>query len=601
MEIMKLIVDKKKYTVKVEKKGESLWLDFPFSRPLMAEVKCMAGARWHGYDDPNPVKQWSILDNQRNRFQFSYLRGENPYKNWDQPILNLEPNRPCYKHQRDLYQAWMTYHYMIWAAEMGVGKSLAAIMGIEHIGAPSVWWIAPRSALAAVKLEFRKWNSRVLPEFFTCEGLVKALKEWVAGVRPPQVVVFDESSRYKNPTAQRSQAAQQLANAVRAEWGENGYVLEMSGSPAPGKPSDWWSQCEIACPGYLREGTLVKFTERLAITESAESTTGGTYSRLVSWKDDANKCEECGQPKESIDHSSKVEENALAHDFVASKNEIELLYRRMKGLVMVKFKKDCIDLPAKIYRQVICKPKPSTLNAARLISSSAKSAATCLIFLRELSDGFQYHVKQVKKNHPECGGQGCELCTDGKILVDERDITEVPCPKEDALIDILDEHEDVGRIVIYAGFTGSIDRVERICQKFQWETITVDGRGWRSSPHHLTPEESLMRFQDKKVDQRIAFIGHPGSAGMGITLTNSPSICYYSNDFNAESRIQSEDRIHRPGMDVNLGATIIDLIHLPSDLKILNNLQKKRDLQSMSMGELQEAMLVELGEDESRT
>ena len=77
---------------------------------------------------------------------------------------------------------------------------------------------------------------------------------------------------------------------------------------------------------------------------------------------------------------------------------------------------------------------------------------------------------------------------------------------------------------------------------------------------------------------------------MGITLTASPTICYYSNDFNAESRIQSEDRIHRPGMDVNLGATIIDLIHLPSDLLVLKNLQKKRDLQGLTLGEMKQAI-----------
>jgi hypothetical protein len=80
-------------------------------------------------------------------------------------------------------------------------------------------------------------------------------------------------------------------------------------------------------------------------------------------------------------------------------------------------------------------------------------------------------------------------------------------------------------------------------------------------------------------------VGQPGAAGMGLTLTASPSIVYWSNDFNAESRIQSEDRIHRPGMDLNRGATIYDLVHLPTDLHILSNLKKKRDLQALTMGD----------------
>ncbi len=188
----------------------------------------------------------------------------------------------------------------------------------------------------------------------------------------------------------------------------------------------------------------------------------------------------------------------------------------------------------------------------------------------------------------------------GLVWGEDVKTTEVPCPKEDALIEILDEHEDVGRLVIYAGFTGSIDRIERICQKFQWETIRVDGRGWRMSNQFVESDtDAIQRFQDRKVTERIAFIGHPGSAGMGLTLTASPSILYYSNDFNAENRIQSEDRIHRPGMDLNRGATIIDLIHLPSDLKVLLNLQKKRDLQAITLGDMKESMLLDVEESRS--
>jgi hypothetical protein len=48
--------------------------------------------------------------------------------------------------------------------------------------------------------------------------------------------------------------------------------------------------------------------------------------------------------------------------------------------------------------------------------------------------------------------------------------------------------------------------------------------------------------------------------------------------------MQSEDRIHRIGMKDK--ALIIDLIHLPIDKYVLTNLQRKKDLQAISMGEL---------------
>ena len=78
---------------------------------------------------------------------------------------------------------------------------------------------------------------------------------------------------------------------------------------------------------------------------------------------------------------------------------------------------------------------------------------------------------------------------------------------------------------------------------------------------------------------------------MGLTLTASSEIVYFSNDFNGESRAQSEDRCHRPGMDLNKGCTITDLIHLPSDKLILDNLKAKRRLELMSLGQYTEALL----------
>jgi hypothetical protein len=70
---------------------------------------------------------------------------------------------------------------------------------------------------------------------------------------------------------------------------------------------------------------------------------------------------------------------------------------------------------------------------------------------------------------------------------------------------------------------------------------------------------------------------------MGLTLTASDTIIYYSNDFNGESRVQSMDRIHRPGCR---GANIIDLIHLPVDEFVINRLDYKLDLQKITMGDI---------------
>jgi hypothetical protein len=66
---------------------------------------------------------------------------------------------------------------------------------------------------------------------------------------------------------------------------------------------------------------------------------------------------------------------------------------------------------------------------------------------------------------------------------------------------------------------------------------------------------------------------------------------FYSNDFTPESRAQAEDRIHRPGIDKNKGATIVDLFHLGTDRKVLDVLKDNRRLEKLTLGELQEMMV----------
>ena len=58
--------------------------------------------------------------------------------------------------------------------------------------------------------------------------------------------------------------------------------------------------------------------------------------------------------------------------------------------------------------------------------------------------------------------------------------------------------------------------------------------------------------------------------------------------------MQAEDRGHRPGMDIDRGHTIKDIIHLPVDQLVIDNLQKKKKLQSMSMGQLADSFGVKV-------
>ncbi|HPT70859.1 MAG TPA: DEAD/DEAH box helicase [Candidatus Cloacimonadota bacterium] len=612
----------RKVPVKLEYEGDRIFCSFPFNRALLDEIKSFDGARYHGYDKENPRKIWSIKASNRNIFQLEFLEGKNPYMRYDMPYFDYATLRPLYKHQIFATKHLITRKQAILAGEMGVGKTLAAIEAMEWAsridGAINWLWVGTHSSINAVKLEFRKWNCSITPEFVTYSSLEKFVKnnEYI-----PQGVVFDECSRVKTPVAKRSQAALYLAEIVRSKYGDRGHIYLMSGTPAPHNPCDWWHLCEIACPGYLKEGNIQKFRNRLAIIEERESLSGGVYPHLVTWKNSDDLCNKCGKNKDDINHKQfdpiSNFPNGNYHDFIPCKNEVQYLGERLKGLVITQLKKDCLDIPDKIYRLIKCEPDASLLRVAEHIKNTSGRAITGLTLLRELSDGFQYKEEESndKTKCPVCNGtQKCEdfpivdpntvpteqikpvlvecyKCA-GTGLVPRiiRTTQTVKSPKDDVLRDLLDEFEDIGRVVIYAGFTASIDRCMDIARSLTWNCIRVDGRGWVNDMG-IKEDDVLNEFQNGFENHpKIAFIAHPESGGMGLTLTASPVVIFFSNDFKAENRIQAEDRIHRPGMDAQRGATIIDIVNLKSDELILENLKKKRELQAMSMEELREYM-----------
>ena len=588
--------------------NDRIYLQFKYSKTLIAEIKAMRGNRWHGFDKINPRKIWSIEDCPRNHFQLDYLQGKKPYAHYDAPITKHDYSRPLYYHQKELADFGLTSHHCIIAGEIGVGKTLSAIEIMEQSGHTNWWYIAPKSGLRAVERELRIWKSAIRPRMMTYEALVKWMKERLEDeeeVKAPRGVIFDESSRAKNPNSQRSQACMMLADGIREDWGYEGYIILMSGAPAPKDPTDWWHQCEIACPGYLKEGTQMKFRRRLAIVISKETLAGGSYPSLEAWLDDSLKCAVCGKFEDDMIHDSEwVGDDGEYHAFEESKNEVSLLAKRMKGLVMVRLKKDCLDLPEIRYERIHLEPTQKTINLAKTLLRTAPTVISGITLLRELSDGFQYYKEKVGEEEcPICKGTGnmqnpinddveiidCDGCGGKKVRpINKRITKQIECPEVDMLGDLLDRHLDVGRITVYAGFTGAIDRCIQVCKQAGWEYIRADGRGWLTSVSDVDP---LDLFQDLREEHpRVAFIGQPGAAGTGLTLTASPTIVYYSNTFNGEDRIQSEGRGHRPGMDLVRGCTIIDLIHLPTDELVLDNLQKKRRLQALTMGNLTEAL-----------
>ena len=102
----------------------------------------------------------------------------------------------------------------------------------------------------------------------------------------------------------------------------------------------------------------------------------------------------------------------------------------------------------------------------------------------------------------------------------------------------------------------------------------------------LTPQDerqpNIKKFQD---DPRCRFlVGTPSTGGYGITLTAANTVIYYSNGYDLEKRLQSEDRAHRIGQKKNV--TYVDIIAEDTvDEKIVKALRDKINVASQVLGE----------------
>jgi SNF2 family DNA or RNA helicase len=134
---------------------------------------------------------------------------------------------------------------------------------------------------------------------------------------------------------------------------------------------------------------------------------------------------------------------------------------------------------------------------------------------------------------------------------------------------LMDRLEDLpGKAIIFARFRADI---ENICRHLPAGSFVQLHGGTKQNERmgivKSFQEDPCVRY----------FVGNPAAAGIGITLTAAEAVIYYSQDFNLEYRLQSEDRAHRIGQTKHV--LIIDLIAEKTvDEKIVKALRSKHSL-----------------------
>ena len=146
------------------------------------------------------------------------------------------------------------------------------------------------------------------------------------------------------------------------------------------------------------------------------------------------------------------------------------------------------------------------------------------------------------------------------------------------LLNILDEVD--GKVIIWANYRFDIQNIQKtLAEKFGEESVAT----YYGDTKDKDRQDIVDRFQDK--DSKLKyFVGNPSTGGYGLTLTAAHTVVYYSNTYDLEKRMQSEDRAHRISQ-VNK-VTYIDMIAEGTiDEKIVQSLRSKIDIASEVMGE----------------
>ena len=166
----------------------------------------------------------------------------------------------------------------------------------------------------------------------------------------------------------------------------------------------------------------------------------------------------------------------------------------------------------------------------------------------------------------------------GFVKHDKGEEVEIKNNRVDELLNILAEVQ--GKTIIWANYQYDIRRILKVLE----ETVGAEAV---ATYYGDTPDEDrqgiINKFQDPDSELKY-LISNVQTGGYGITLTAANTVVYYSNNYDLEKRLQSEDRAHRIGQ--KKAVTYVDLIAPKTvDEKIRKALRKKINIASEVLGE----------------
>ena len=355
-------------------------------------------------------------------------------------------------------------------------------------------------------------------EAFSTKKGVAFVERFILGHLP--LIAVDESTTIKNPKAQRTKNLLKLAINTK-------YRRILTGFPVTQSPLDLYSQSSFLSPHLLGYASYYSFQNR--------------YAQVINRKMGARSF------RQVVGYQNLDE---------LSKNVNEFSYRVLK--------KECLDLPDKIYQRREVELTPEQ----KKVYKQLKDYAIAELDSHEIVSVTSILTQILRLHQVICGF----------VRHDNGEEVEVKSNRLDELLNILQEIQ--GKTIIWANYQYDIKRILKTLQE-------ITGTESVATYYGETPDEErqeiIRRFQDPN-SQLQYLVSNTQTGGYGITLTEASNVIYYSNNYDLEKRLQSEDRAHRIGQTNKV--TYIDLVAKGTvDEKIVKALRNKLDLAQEVLGD----------------
>lgn len=431
--------------------------------------------------------------------------------------------------------------------EMGTGKTKVLIDEICWVKPKRVLIVCPKSVIGTWVREFKKHatvtcfirrlrsHARGVEDLLDGLHTKEEIKVWITNYERVManldglmrmnfdMLIADESTYIKEIRTKRTKAMIQLAETCRRR-----FIL--TGTPAANTLLDLYAQFEFLSPGILGYSNFHAFKQHYG---QFVATRRG-WEKLVGYK------------------------------------SIEELQARMAACSFVVKKKDCLDLPEKIFEERYCEMGKVQRELyeqmlaiaiadieGNLAPDSTVQATVVIVQLLRLS--------QICCGYLKCIDGNVKAIPDGNVKIQ-------------ALKEILETVDPEEKVCIWARFRWDVQQIENLMRKMKISYVCLTGK-----ENERQRERNIESFSSDWGARVL--IGEPGSGGMGVTLIGSDNrpcttVVYYSNDFSMLKRSQSEDRSHRIGM--RRPVTYVDIVCEDSiEERICKVLQSKKELNDM--------------------